>query len=301
MKRSEELVVFVEVAKWKSFAEAARRVGIPTTSVSRKIQLLEKELSAKLFNRNTRSVSLTEVGERLLPKAEQVIESLDELRDEVSTTAMNPRGVIRLTCPSAILQFISPVIANFAMAYPTIRFMLNSSNRNVDIVRSGYDFAFRVGPLNDSSQVAITISPIRYALVIHNKWLSDVKGINHPSQLEKIPCIRNSIDGYILPWIFKKGNQSIDLNVNKCLECDDLFFATQMAAQGLGAAFVPYMLVKNQIKDGTLIEVLKDWMPNDKTLYLVFNHRDNMPLKSTLFIKHIKQNRNQIQILLGQE
>ena len=79
------------------------------------------------------------------------------------------------------------------------------------------------------------------------------------------------------------------------------FLRLRWQAQGLGAAFVPYMLVKNQIKDGTLIEVLKDWMPNDKTLYLVFNHRDNMPLKSTLFIKHIKQNRNQIQILLGQE
>ncbi len=299
MKRSEELILFVEVAKWKSFAEAARRVGIPTTSVSRKIQLLEEELSVTLFNRNTRSVSLTEIGERLLPKAEQIIESLNELRDEVSATAVTPRGIIRLTCPSAILRFLSPVIANFAKTYPTIRLILNSSNRNEDLVRSNYDFAFRVGPLNDSSQVAISVSPMRYALVVHNKWLPEVKDINHPSQLEKVPCIRNSIDGYILPWLFKKGNQAIDLNIDKYLECDDLFLSTQMATEGLGAAYVPYMLAKDHIKNGILIEALKCWIPKDKTLYLLFNHRDNMPLKSTLFIEHIKQNKSYIQKLLG--
>jgi DNA-binding transcriptional LysR family regulator len=301
MKRSEELNVFVEVARWKSFAEASRRVGIPTTSVSRKIQLLEEELSVKLFIRNTRSVTLTEIGERLLPKAEQVLESLDELRDEVSATTMTPRGVFRLTCPSAILHFVSPVIANFAKIYPTIRFILNSSNRNEDLIRSGYDFAFRVGPLKDSSQVAISISSIHYAVVMHKKWLTDVKGINHPSQLEIFPCIRNSIDGHMLPWLFKKGSQSIDVNADKYLECDDLFLATQMATEGLGAAYVPYMLVKDHIKKGTLIEVLKCWMPKDRTLYLVFNHRDNMPLKSSLFIKHIKQNKNHIQNLLGRD
>jgi DNA-binding transcriptional LysR family regulator len=298
MKRSEELALFIEVAKWKSFAEAGRRMGLPTTSVSRKIQLLEDELSIKLFNRNTRSVSLTDIGERLLPKAEQVLESLDELRDEISTTVMTPRGVIRLTCPSAILRYVNPVIASFAKSNPTIHFMFNSSNRNEDIVRSGYDFAFRVGPLKDSSQVAIAVSPIRYALVLHSKWLPDVKDINHPSQLEKIPCIRNSIDGYILPWRFKKGSQSIDLDVNHYILCDDLFLSTQMAAEGLGAAYVPYMLANDHIKNGTLIEVLDSWMPKDKILYLVFNHRDNMPLKSTLFIEHMRKHKNTIQEIL---
>lgn len=300
MKNSEHLVVFLEVARWRSFAEAARRLDMPTTSLSRKIQQLEQQLSVKLFNRNTKSVSLTEVGERLVPKAELVLESLEELHNETLTSSTVPRGSIRLTAPRAVLGYIAPIVASFARTYPEVKLVVNSSNRYENLVEERYDFALRVGPLKDSSQAAIKLSPLCYVLVLQATLLVSIDTLTHPKQLEQLAAISNVIEGYHVPWRFEKQGERVEVELKQRVECDDLFLAAQMAMEGLGVAYLPYALVKEEVEKGLLVQLLPEWIPQNRELYLVYSHRENMPLKARLFIEHMKQHKGEIEHYLSQ-
>ena len=163
MKRYEDFKVFTEVAKHLSLSEAARSNSTSTATVSRKIKSLETCLNVKLFNRNTRSVSLTKTGEELLPKVEC---SRNPRRrfDNAPIQRKQPVGIIRITAPALMINHLSEVLSEFFHEYPMIQFYFNVTEHQ-NLTKLNFDCAFRIGPMKDSELKAFKIAEVQYVLV----------------------------------------------------------------------------------------------------------------------------------------
>ncbi|CAM3192608.1 LysR family transcriptional regulator [Vibrio rarus] len=299
MKYSSELVVFIEVARLGSFAEAARSLNLPTTTISRKIQLLETELDVRLFNRTTRSLSLSEVGERLLPRAKLVVDTVRELKDEATFHKANPVGTLHISAPATVFYLLAPLFSAFSAKYSSIKLEFDSSSRTKDLTAERADFALRLGPLNDSSLIALPISRLNYSLVAHKQLVENQPLIKTPEDLLKWPSILNHNDGLILPWRFMVQGESIDLTMDHSLLLDDLLISVQMALQGAGVAYLPTGLVQQHIDEGKLISLCKEWIPQGRELYLVYPDKQHLPSKSKEFIHFIKSKGKEITVLLN--
>lgn len=295
MKHFEELSVFLEVTRRGSFAEAARSLNLPTTTVSRKIQLLESELEIRLFNRTTRSLSLTEVGERLIPKAKMALESMNELKREADFHTNNTVGTLNISAPAETFQLLSPLFAEFLSMYPGIRLEIDSSSRNQDLVALRADFAFRLGPLNDSSLIAIPLVTIRYLLLGSSTLIDSRPTLEHPSELANWPCIRNHVDGLLFPWRFVIEGELFDLDSEYTILSDNLSVSKQMALSGAGLVYLPKSVAKDNLKSDELISVNEEWMPPARELYLVYPNKTFLPSKSKKFIEFVRNNITEIE------
>jgi len=295
MKYAEELTAFLEVARCGSFAEAARRLNLPTTTISRKIQLLESELDVRLFNRTTRSLSLTEVGERLIPKANAVLESMIELKGEVESHAGNPVGTLIITAPPTTCQFLSPFFAEFLKKYPSIRIEFDTSSRIRDLTALRADFAFRLGPLNDSSLIALPLAQVKYLLVGNQQLIDTNSSVAHPRDYANWPCIGNQIEGRLMTWRFTVAGVPVDVDPGYTVLSDDLLLSVRMATEGTGLAYLPIHLVKESIAQGRLTSLNDQWLPAGRELYLVYTDKAHLPSKSKCFIEFIRNNKKVIE------
>ena len=292
MKDISALPLFAKVVALNSFAEAARQLNVPTTTVSRKIQQLELELGAKLLNRSTRSLSLTELGQQVLPKAQLIADTVSELCTEAEEMANLPVGTLTITAPRALSQdLLAPMLAAFHRKYPTININLSSSNRFQDLTKQNIDFAFRLGPLHDSSLMALTLSPVKYVLGASKDFIAQYGKPAHPLELYQLPCIRNHVEGYFLPWRFAKDGEHVDISEKATLVCDDLNVTKELAINGAGIGYLPISLFRHEHHQGKVEFLLDDWIPQDKSMLLVYPDKKHLPLKSQLFIEFMRGQR----------
>ncbi|HDY7637813.1 TPA: LysR family transcriptional regulator [Vibrio vulnificus] len=292
MKDFDGLPLFAKVIELGSFSEAARQLNLPTTTVSRKIQQLEAELGGKLLNRTTRSLSLTELGERVLPKALLIQDTLNELQSEAEAFSTQPVGQLHLSAPRAFCQdILAHLLAKFRQKYPGIRIELDAANRIQDLTKSRTDFAFRIGELADSSLLAIPLTKVSYELVASREWTAQHGELQHPQELNTVATIRNHVDGYILPWYFNKGGESYLHQMEPDLLSDDLYVSLAYARYGTGVAYLPVSLTKALLQTNELVPLLQDWQKQKPTAYLVYANRVHLPQKSKLFIEFIKEHK----------
>ena len=302
MKEISALPLFAKVIELNSFAEAARQLNLPTTTVSRKIQQLEEQLGGKLINRSTRSLSLTELGQQVLPKAQLIADTVSELYHQAEDAANKPVGTLNITAPRALSQnLLATLFAEFQARYPSIRINLASSNRYQDMTKQSLDFAFRLGPLNDSSLVAMTLSPVKYVLAISSELAAKLPEISHPNQLTSLPCIRNHVEGYFLPWRFSDHNETIEISQAGSMTCDDFFVSKQLCLEGAGICYLPISMLYKELKENKLKLLLEPWVPQDKTMLLVYQDRTHLPQKSQLFIEFMREKREQIHSFLSSQ
>lgn len=296
MKEIEGLPLFAKVVELKSFAEAARQMQLPTTTVSRKIRQLEVELGGKLLNRTTRSLSLTELGERILPKAILIQETISELSNEAAEFSSEPVGTLRIDGPRAFCQSVlTPLLCEFHKQYPGINIHLDADNRMQDLTKSSVDFAFRIGELKDSSLVALSLGMVDHELVasphwVENNWLKNGKVPTHPQDLIHYSTIRNQVEGYTIPWQFSKGGQNYTLESEPKLLSNDMLASVNFALNDTGVACLPVSFVKTHISDGKLIALLPDWQKQSSKAHMLYPGRKHLPQKSRLFIAFVRKN-----------
>ncbi|QIA64954.1 LysR family transcriptional regulator [Vibrio astriarenae] len=302
MKELSALPLFAKVVELKSFAEAARYLNVPTTTVSRKIQQLEQDLGGKLLNRSTRSLSLTELGSQVLPKAQLIADTVSELYNEAEEMAHQPVGTLTITAPKALSQdTLAPMLAEFRALYPTIKINLASSNRFQDLTKQSIDFAFRLGPLHDSNLMALTLSNVKYVLTASNTFLAKYGEPDHPLELYQRPCIHNHVDGYFLPWRFAYQGEEIEISSNSELISDDFNVTKALSVKGAGICYLPHSMLRNEIAKGEMKTVLDEWVPQDRSMLLVYPDKRHLPLKSQLFLEFMRSKRPEfVEILSGQ-
>jgi DNA-binding transcriptional LysR family regulator len=272
-----DLLAFVAVAHERSFTRAAAKRGVSQSALSHTIRGLEERLGLRLLTRTTRSVSLTEAGERLLqtvgPRFEEIeaeLAALSELREK-------PAGTIRITSSEhAVYTILWPKLAEFLPEYPDIKFEISIEQGLTDIVAERYDAGVRLGEQVAKDMIAVRIGPdARMAVVGAPAYFESRPAPKRPQELIDHDCINLRLPTYggLYAWEFQKGKRALKVRVEGQL----IFNATGMmlnaALAGLGLAYLPENLVRARVAEGALIRVLADWCPPFPGYHLYYPNR----------------------------
>ncbi len=287
MDRLSGLAVFAAVVECDGFTAAGKRLNLSKAAVSKQVSLLEERLGARLLNRTTRRLSLTDVGQSFYERCQRILSEAEEAITDVGRLQTEPRGPLRLSAPASLGEtYLSPVIAQFAARWPDLRVDLDLSDRYVDLVEEGYDLALRVGELADSSLIARRLATVRRPLVGSPDYLARY---GTPRRLADLPAHRGICyslarhrddlqidrpDGkreYVgLNWVFRSNNGRAMVDA---------------ACQGLGLLATPLFLSAQAIQKGQLVPIcLEDGEPASLSLQVVFPHARHVSTKVRLLI-----------------
>ena len=293
--KNDDWLLFAKVAQYKSFSEAARRLSMPITTVSRRIQYLESQLGERLFIRSTRSVTPTDLGYRLLPKTLILEAALKELHSTIENNSSEVSGKLKLSTSDTFAQFLIPnLLASFSNQYPLVEFDILSSNRNEKIINDSIDFSFRVGQLDDSNLIAYKLCDIEYVIVASPSFIKNATLEITIETLRQHPCILIHVDGKEFSWCIAEQNNIVELNINKKYRIDNLYAVKSLAELGLGIALLPKFLIKDAISANTLVTILDNIQIQKSRLNLVYFEKNYLSDKSKVFLQHIKDQQEQI-------
>ncbi|WP_313622561.1 LysR family transcriptional regulator [Achromobacter sp.] len=258
------LAAFSAVARLASFRKAGEELSLSTSAVSYAIRNLEERLGVNLFNRTTRSVALTDAGQRLAERLQPVLHDLGDALDEMNHFRGSASGTLRInTSRAASYLLLMPMAARFLAAYPDIRLEIGEDDSFVDIVGSGFDAGVRLLEAVPEDMVAVPIGPpLRSVVVASPAYLQGRESPRHPADLLQHQCIRYRFpSGRYFKWEFKKGGETLEFDVPGRIALSDVHAEVRAAADGIGIGYVPENYVAGQLDAGTLVRLLDDWCP----------------------------------------
>ena len=262
VKDLQSITTFIAVGRAQSFAEAARRLRLSTTAVSRHVAELEQALGVALLHRTTRSVNMTEAGARYLPRAEAIMQELDNLNAEIGASDRIPRGNLRISAPPGIgHDWIVPLVTDFLIVHPQIDLELDLSERMVDLVGEGFDAAIRSGPLPSSSLIAHRIIEMRYRLCASPGYLESNGVPASPRDLVNHDCLfwSTSTIADVAAWTFRRDGVSQTVPIRCRLRIGNLPALCRAALAGLGLTMLPELDVQEDLSAGRLVSLLPDY------------------------------------------
>lgn len=283
-------LVLVRVVQEGSFRSAARALGMPKTTVSRKVAELEEQLGVQLLQRTTRTLALTDAGAAFVEEAEGAIARLDAAEAAVTELQREPRGKLRVTTTIPLgEQFLAPIVAEFLDAYPRLEVMVHLTDRQVDLVAERFDVAIRTGALPDSSLVAKLIGSSAYRVVASPAYLARHETPRRPSDLSTHPCLRFTKSGTVVrtTWPFGKGKRATEVPVSGRLVSDDFVVLRRAAERGLGVARLPVVVVHEAIRAGTLVSLLEAFAPPPTPLHILHAGGRHLPPRTRAFIDFV--------------
>ena len=282
---------FLSVARHRSFRRAAAELGVTASAVSQAIRTLEARIGAALFIRTTRSVGLTEAGERFLSRAKPAFEELVAASEAARDLGQRPTGLLRLSVPQTVVPLIlEPVIASFHQAYPEIEVEIAASAELVDLAAEGFDAGIRLGQFIAPDMVAVRLTaPFSFVVVGSPDYLQGRKRPERIDDLRDHACLRmRRSDGSIAPWPFIDRNKAVEAIVSGPLIAHDYPTLLGAAIEGLGLAQVPGPLAKSPIADGRLEALLAPFAVTTPGIFLYYPGRRQVLPKLRAFIEHIK-------------
>jgi DNA-binding transcriptional LysR family regulator len=286
-----EMSAFVAIAERSSFAKASVHLGVSRSTLSETLRTLEEKLGVRLLNRTTRSVSLTEVGERLLSQLRPVLDNFNAVVESINLYRDRPAGNLRLTVPRpAAKMVIEPILAKFMTAYPAITLEVVIDSGLVDIVRDRFDAGIRPGHRVERDMIAVRLGEdSRPTVVASPDYLARHPRPKVPADLQGHNCVRfRFASGAIHRWVFEKGAKSIEVNVDGSLITGDGDLAIRAALDGVAIARVPAHTVEGAIADKKLVPLLEQWAPRSVGCYLYYPSRRQMPAALQAFIDTVK-------------
>ncbi len=296
------LRIFAEVARLKSFTGAAQSLQLASTSVSNKVQKLERELRTRLLNRTTRSVTLTEAGHQVYAKAQQLLQNADEIEHLAASQAQEPQGLLRVTAPASLVQRpLGDWLIEFRLAHPKVEIELISSNRPLDFQEYQLDFAFRQGRLPDSNLIAKKLMDVHFGLFASPDLVERHRPLEDPKDIEAWPCVNLNIEGVTLPWQFQKADQLIQLEPKGVVRFDALELVQRAAVAGIGIAQLPVLQIEEDLKAGRLLPLLREWWPPPIGSHLVYSEREHMTAKNRCFLEFILRKCKELEPLLREQ
>lgn len=284
MDRLSALRAFAAVADAESFSEAATRLKISKSAISKHITALEQDLGVKLLNRTTRRVSLTVAGENYVRRAERVLLELDEADQTVRQEAAAPSGRLRLAAPMTFgIMHLGDFLAGFLKAYPGISVDVNLNDRFVDLVDEHVDLAIRIGKLKDSSLQARVLAPAKLVICATPKYLKARGTPQKPKDLLDHSCLTYTYADGTTSWKLKGGT----INVGGPVHCNNGDILRQMALKGLGLVMLPTFIVGADLKRGALVSVMEDAVPQEGTINAVYPPGRFVPAPVRAFIDYM--------------
>jgi DNA-binding transcriptional LysR family regulator len=284
-----EIGVFVKVVQTGSFSQAARDLGLPKSTVSRKVSQLEERLGARLLQRTTRKVALTEVGAMYHERCARILPELEEAERAVTELQDVPRGLLRVAAP---LRFgmLGPVISEFLSLHPEVRVELVCSDRVVDLIDEGFDVAIRAGALSDGSLIARRLmDSIPHFLVASPEYVAKRGAPEEPTELTDHDCLIFSGNRDRSTWRFRKGARQVDVQVSGRCSINDFDLLRQAAVAGHGIARVPAQVTCADLRAGRLVRVVTEWSTAEVPLSIVYPSTRHMSPKVRAFIDLVRQ------------
>jgi len=280
------LVVFAKVVEAKSFSEAARRLGMPVSTVSRRIAELEDQLGVRLLDRSTRNLRLTDLGLEVLEHAQRSAEASEAVQNIVSNRQSSVSGTLRLSAPPNVSDtLLTPLVTAFQASYPNVRVQILIAERFVDHIADGVDIAFRLGVLKDSSLVARKILTYRHQLVASPDYLKSCKAPQKPQDLLDHRLIAFSYWRPESHWTFAhvNGKDRETLTFQPHLSMNDFSGLTPALLAGRGIGDLPPLVQPELMRNGRLVEVMPEWRFPTQDLSLVHLTNRNVPRPIRLF------------------
>ncbi|MBB98156.1 MAG: LysR family transcriptional regulator [Rhodobacteraceae bacterium] len=276
---------FLKVVDEGGFSAAARALGRSKALVSKYVGELEDELGARLLNRTTRQISMTEVGHAFYKEATDILTRIDDLKASVQNTHQAARGTLRVSAPRSMGDdFINPAIMAFLVAEPDISVDLRLEDRFVDLVEEGFDAAIRVTELTDSSLIARKLAPFRATVCASPEAVERFGTPRHPQDLAGLPCIIDNNYRFRNNWQFDVDGTKMGVAVKGRVEVNSAQAARVAAYEGLGFLRTPYIFVHRDIVAGRLVEVLADYQPDGQAIHVVYPHRRHLSGKVRAFV-----------------
>jgi len=280
------LVVFAKVVEAKSFSEAARRLGIPVSTVSRRVAELEDQLGVRLLDRSTRNLRLTDLGSEVLEHALRSAESVEAIQNIISNQRSSVSGTLRLSAPPSISDtLLTPLVTAFQASYPDVRVQVLVTDRFVDHISDGVDIAFRLGMLKDSSLVALKLLTYRHQLVASPAYLNSCRPPENPQDLLGHRLIAFSHWKPESSWNFVSANGKDEqtFTFQPYLSMNDFIGLTPALLAGRGIGDLPPVVQPELMRDGRLVEVMANWRFRAFDLSLVHLGNRHMPRPLRLF------------------
>ncbi|WP_218509308.1 LysR family transcriptional regulator [Variovorax sp. dw_308] len=272
-----DLFYFAQVVDHGGFAPAGRALGIPKSKLSRRIALLEERLGARLILRSTRSFAVTEVGRGYYAHCRAMLTEAEAAEESVAITHAEPRGVIRMSCPVALLASrIGEMLAGFLAQYPRVELHLEETNRKVDVVAEGIDLAIRVRPppLEDSDLVMRVLSDRGQCLVASPGLLKRFGAVAVPADLARFPSMHLGQPQDEHQWQLEGPDGAMAEIRHQPRYITRAMLALKAAAvEGVGIVQLPRMMVSEEFKGGQLVPVLSGWEPRREIIHAVFASR----------------------------
>jgi DNA-binding transcriptional LysR family regulator len=260
MDRFQEMQVFAAVAQDQGFSAAARRLGISAASVTRAVAALEKRIGTQLLTRTTRTVYLTEAGQRYLEDCRRILAEVQEAEDSAAGSHAQPRGQLTITAPVLFGElFVTPLMVSFLTKFPDVTINALLVDRIVSVVEEGVDVAIRIGELPDSNQHAIRVGEVRRVICASPQLLATYGRPTHPQELAQAPIIATSAIGQLKHWPFLERGEPLSVPAEPRLTVTANQAAINAAALGLGFTRVLSYQSASKVAAGELEIVLAEF------------------------------------------
>lgn len=273
MDKFKAMKTFVHIVEAGSLTGAAERLGVSLTAVVRTLAALEQELGVRLLNRTTRRIALTDEGLEYFERCRHLLADLEEAENALSDRQLTPSGRLAITAPVTFGRLhVAPVVTDFLVAYPEMRARLLLLDRVIDLLEEGIDLAIRIGPLPDSSLVAIPLGTTARVVCASPDYLARHGTPQRPADLAEHRTVRFTGMSNGSEWVFARGNETQKVAITDTFAANQVDVALDACRKGLGCGrFLGYQ-VRELEASGQLVRVLPDWEPEAVSVSLAYPH-----------------------------
>lgn len=283
-----EIVVFVKVVETGSFTKASELLGVTKSTVSTKVAALERHLGSALLHRTTRTMRLTDEGERFFRVCADAMREIDTARDLIAQGQETPTGVLRVSAPNALGMHVLPTfLARFIVRYPGIKVHLNLTNRFVDVVGDGIDVAIRAGVLKDSTLVSRRIGTSYLKLYGAPNYVETFGEPKAPRDLTSHRCL--DFAPISADWRLTKAGKSAKVRVTPHLVVDDLTALKELVVQGAGIGMLPSFVAEVDLKRKRLMPLLRGWKAHPTGVYVLYPPQRHPHPRLRVFVDEVTE------------
>ncbi|WP_028865641.1 LysR family transcriptional regulator [Psychromonas aquimarina] len=292
MEELKRVGVFTKVVQAQSFSEAARRLGVAKSAVSKQISLLEQEVGVRLLNRSTRKLSLTEAGEIYYRHCEQIVNRADIALNELRQYQNQPTGTLRVSSPVPFGRaLLIPVIKELRSLYPLLKIDLQLNDQVVNMVEDGIDLTVRIGQLPDSNLIAKKLCDTSVVLFASPEYLARCGTPQTPMDLAEHQWISLSIlsSPIVGSFSYKITGKPAEHQINSSLKINSVDAVIDAAVQGLGISALVKTVIHEELRTGKLIPVLQEYELAPRAVYALYPHREHLPPKVRIFMDFLEK------------
>ena len=290
MDTHEAMLTFAKVVELGSFANAAERLELPRSAVTRQVAFLERKYGVRLLNRTTRRLSLTDAGQAFLDRIGPILADVAELDLALQEQGQRPSGLLRVSAPFSFgILHLGPAISAYLDKYPEVSVDLALNDRRVDLVEEGFDVALRVGTPVDSSLVARPLAEQRMHVCAAPSYLARHGAPDTPESLKHHRCLNYTYASHGNEWHFEKDGHRSSVRVAGCLRANNGDVLCTAARAGHGIILQPGFLVDEDIAAGRLVKLLEDYAAPTIPVLAVYPHRRFLSPKVRTFVDHLDE------------